>query len=216
MINNGQYEAVVMGVSAGGLKALEAVLPMLPAEYPLPIIIVQHRIKEKGGFFCRFLGEISALNVIEAEDKTTITPGSIFIAPPEYHLQVESDRTLSLSLEGPVNWSRPSIDVLFETAAEVYRDRLVGVVLTGANDDGSRGLAIIKQFGGLAVIQDPDEAVSTRMPTAAIEATDGGDYVLSLEGIGKLLAEICGLEAVIPTGFAAAKIVQTEEGGSHG
>jgi len=185
------YEAVVMGVSAGGLEALETVLPMLPADYALPVMIVQHRTRANDDLFCRFLDGLCALSVIEAEEKMPAQAGRIYIAPPDYHLQVETDRTLSLSVDPPVNWSRPSVDVLFETAVEAYRDRLVGVVMTGANKDGSMGLARIKRFGGLAVVQDPETAAAPQMPLGAIAAA-GPDHVLSLAGIGRLLAGLKG------------------------
>ncbi len=162
---------------------------MLPAEYPLSILIVQHRSKAKSDFLCRFFDGLCALQVVEAEEKSPIQPGIVYFAPPNYHMLVEMDRTLSLSIDPPVNWSRPSVDVLFESAAEAYRNELVGVVLTGSNKDGSRGLSRIKRFGGLTVIQEPKKAEASRMPLEAISAVPA-DHILTLEAIGRLLSEI--------------------------
>jgi two-component system chemotaxis response regulator CheB len=124
--------------------------------------------------------------VREAEDKDRLAPGSVYLAPPDYHTLVEADGTLALSTEGHVRHARPSIDVLFRSAAEAYRERCVGVVLTGANDDGADGLARIKELGGVAVVQDPRTAERREMPAAAIEATHA-DIVLPLEEIGAFL-----------------------------
>jgi len=189
MVTDKGYNAVVIGVSTGGLHALETLLPLLPADYDLPVIVVQHRVKRNNNFLCRFLDELCPLSVVAAEEKMAIMAGQVYIAPPNYHLLIEADRSLSLSVDPLVNWSRPSIDVLFETAAEVYRGGLVGVVLTGANKDGSKGLARIKQLGGLAVIQDPQTAEALEMPQAAID-TVGGDHILPLAEIGQLLASL--------------------------
>ncbi len=183
------YAAVVIGVSSGGMRALEVILPLLPADYGLPVMVVQHRDKNSSSFICRFLNDLCRLSVVEAEEKMVVQAGHIYIAPPNYHLQVEMDHSLSLSVDPLVNWSRPSVDVLFETAAEAYRDKLVGVVLTGANSDGSRGLVRVKQLGGLVVIQNPETAEATQMPQAAIDAV-GGDKILSLDEIGTYLASL--------------------------
>lgn len=186
-----RFEAVVMGTSTGGLKALEVLLRALPADYPLPIIIVQHRSRKSDEFLQTYFNDLCALHVVEAEEKTKLCQGVVYLAPPDYHLQVEMDRTLSLSVDAPVQWSRPSVDVLFETAAEAFRDKLVGVIMTGANTDGSQGLSTIKQYGGLAVVQSPESATASEMPMAALKATDV-DYVLSLEDIGRLVAGLKG------------------------
>ncbi|MFH2131810.1 MAG: chemotaxis protein CheB [bacterium] len=191
-----RYEAVVMGVSTGGLKALETVLRQLTGEFSLPVMIVQHRIAHSDDFLCRFLAGVCPLKVMEAEEKSRVKNGHVYIAPPDYHLQVEMDRTLSLSVDPPVNYSRPSVDVLFQTAAEVFQDRLVGVILTGANRDGSLGLAEIKRFGGLAVVQDPDTALAPEMPRSAIK-TACVDHVLALEDIGRFLAQLDGSDTTI-------------------
>ena len=171
------------------MEALKIILPMLPAEYPLSVMIVQHRSKAKDDFLCRFFNDLCALPVIEAEEKIPIQSGKVYLAPPNYHMHVEMDRTLSLSVDPPVNWSRPSIDVLFETAAEAYQNRLVGIILTGANKDGSQGLSRIKQFGGLAIIQEPKMAIAPQMPLEAMSAVIA-DHVLTLEAIGRFLAKL--------------------------
>ncbi len=183
------YSAVVMGVSMGGLNALGTVLPVLSADYAMPVIIVQHRSSDRDEFLCRYLDALCALSVIEAEEKMLVQTGCIYIAPPNYHVQVEMDYTFSLSVDPLVHYSRPSVDVLFETAAEAYRDKLVGVVLTGANSDGAAGLARIKELGGLTVIQDPETATAPEMPRAAMAAVQG-DHILPLEAIGAFLVAI--------------------------
>lgn len=183
------YAAVVIGVSSGGFYALETILPLLPEEYGLAVIVVQYRARDSGEFMPRYLNGLCLLPVLEAGDKMAIQPGLIYIAPPDYHLRVELDKSLSLSIGPRVNWSRPSVDVLFETAAEAYRATLVGVVLTGANYDGSLGMAMIKGLGGLTVIQDPRTAEMPQMPQGAIDAV-GGDLVLSLSEIGEFLATL--------------------------
>lgn len=186
---NLRYEAIVVGVSAGGMEALCTILPSLPANFSCPVIIVQHMHPESGGYLPTILNKKCQTTVKEADEKEQIGPGVIYIAPPNYHLLIEKDRTFSLSLEEPVNFSRPSIDVLFESAADAYRERLVGVILTGANKDGSRGLKRIKEMGGLAIVQDPLTAEIDSMPRAAISAVNV-DYVLPLDQIGPFLVKI--------------------------
>lgn len=179
-------EAIVIGVSAGGLKALSAILPGLPRDYPLPIMICIHLPPGKKSIVAELFDEKCALDVREAEDKEPIQPGTAYFAPPDYHLMVEPDRRLSLSSEEPVLFSRPSINVLFETAADAYGPGLLGVVLTGANNDGADGLRAIMLAGGAAVIEDPADAYQAAMPQAAIEACPGA-LVLSLEDMASYL-----------------------------
>ncbi len=161
-------KAVVIGTSAGGLYALKKLLPALPSGYPCPLMIVQHMSPYSDNYMVRMLNEKSAITVKEADEKEPVVAGTAYIAPPDYHLLVESDLTLSLSMEEKVNYSRPSIDVLFETAADAYGPHLMGVVLTGANADGSEGLAYIHKKGGFTVVQQPGDAESPAMPEAAI------------------------------------------------
>ena len=183
-----KYEAIVIGVSAGGMNALSAVLPILPDDFSLPIIIVQHMDPNSRDYLSDHLNRKCNIQVKEAEDKEKIMNGVAYIAPANYHLLVEEDRTLSLSVDDLVNYSRPSIDVMFETAADVYEKGLIGVILTGANADGSKGLTRIKALGGLVIVQDPATAQVDYMPKAAIASTRV-DHILALEEIARLLTK---------------------------
>lgn len=184
-----QYEAVVIGVSAGGLKALRLLLGALPADFPAPVIIVQHRMATVDNYLVTYLDSCSPLKVREAEDKEPITAGRVYIAPADYHLLVEKDRTFSLSLDELVSFSRPSIDVLFETAADVYRQGLIGIILTGANADGSMGIQKIKAMGGVTIAQHPDSAEVKIMPLAAI-ATKAVDFILTLPDMPSFITNL--------------------------
>ncbi|NQU64525.1 MAG: chemotaxis protein CheB [SAR324 cluster bacterium] len=184
-----RFETVVMGVSAGGFNALQTILPALESPFALSVMIVQHLWRTSDGYVLQRLSKISTVTVKEAEEKERLEPGTIYLAPPNYHLLVEKDKTLSLSVDGRVNYSRPSVDVLFESAADVFGPRLIGVVLTGANKDGSQGLKAIKEAGGLAIVQDPATAEVGIMPQAALDFVKV-DYVLPLEKIGPFLVEI--------------------------
>jgi two-component system, chemotaxis family, protein-glutamate methylesterase/glutaminase len=184
-----KYEAIVIGASSGGLNALKMVLRGLPADFPVPVIVVQHIGHSPDNYWIRALNNLCALTVKEADEKDEIEPGYVYTAPAGYHLLIESDRTFSLSTDERVNYARPSIDVLFESAARVYKNKLIGIVLTGANNDGAKGLKKIKKEGGLAIVQDPESAESPSMPRAALKATPV-DHVLPLEKITELLPEI--------------------------
>jgi two-component system, chemotaxis family, protein-glutamate methylesterase/glutaminase len=184
-----QYEAVVIGVSAGGWQALQGLLSSLRNDFPVPILIVQHEAPSADGFLAKHLDHQCELDVKLAEEKEQVRPGHIYLAPPGYHLLVERDRTLSLSVDEPVNYARPSIDVLFETASDAFGATLVGIILTGANTDGSLGLKRIKQAGGLAIVQDPATAAVDSMPKAACQQANP-DFVVSLEAMGPLLNEL--------------------------
>jgi len=177
---------VVIGASWGGLRAVGAVLEGLGDESPAAIVVAQHRGPSSGERLVQLLQRQTALPVREAEDKDELVPGSVYLAPPDYHTLIESDGTIALSTEEHVRHARPSIDVLFRSAAEAYRERCVGVVLTGANEDGADGLALIKTLGGVAIVQDPRTAERREMPSAAIEATNA-DVVLPLAEIGLFL-----------------------------
>lgn len=183
------FEAIVIGVSAGGMDALCTILPALPATFTSSIVIVQHMHPQSGGYLAQILNAKCQIPVKEAEEKETIEPGTVYIAPPNYHLMIEADKTFSLSIDGPVNYARPSIDVLFDTAAEVYGDYLVGVVLTGANKDGSLGLKRIKELGGYTIVQDPVTAEIDSMPKGAIAAVEV-DHIIPLDRIGPFLADL--------------------------
>lgn len=183
------YEAIVIGVSSGGMNALKIIFSALPADFSMPIIIVLHVGALSDSLWIPLLNEKSNLHVKEADEKEKIEKGIIYIAPPNYHLLIEKDRTFSLTIDERVNFARPSIDVLFESAAEAYRNKLIGIVLTGANNDGTNGIIRIKECGGLAIIQDPKTAESPYMPKSAIDAIEA-DYILALEEIVELLIKI--------------------------
>jgi two-component system chemotaxis response regulator CheB len=180
------YELLVIGASWGGLRAVGTVLAGLGDDSPAAIVVAQHRGPSSGERLAQLLQRQTVLPVREAEDKDELAAGSVYLAPPDYHTLIESDGTIALSTDEYVRHARPSIDVLFRSAAEAYRERCVGVVLTGANEDGAEGLALIKQLGGVAVVQDPRAAERREMPSAAIEATNA-DLVLPLEEIGLFL-----------------------------
>jgi two-component system chemotaxis response regulator CheB len=162
-------QAVVIGASAGALGALSEILPALPGDYPLPIMIVVHLPPEKESLLADIMSTKCKMNVREAEDKESITAGTIYFAPPDYHLLVEKDKFLSLSNEEPVLFSRPSIDILFESAAACYGENLIGIILTGANNDGAKGLRAVSEAGGLAIVQHPALAAASAMPRAALD-----------------------------------------------
>ncbi|AKK00667.1 MULTISPECIES: chemotaxis protein CheB [Pseudomonas] len=183
-------EAIVVGASAGGVEALLKVFGHLRKGFGLPILVVLHLPDERDSQLAQVFGHRLAVPVEEARDKQDIVPGTLYVATPGYHLSVEADRSLSLSLEAPVHHSRPSIDVLFESAADVYGRHLLAVVLTGANSDGAKGLAKVRELGGYTVVQDPREAQVATMPEAAL-ALHEPDHILTLQAIGQLLA---GLE----------------------
>ena len=182
------FEIVVVGTSTGGLKALQILLAGLPEEFPLPIAIVQHRGKGSESGLCDFLRKGSNLTVTEPEDKEPVLPGHVYLAPRDYHLLVENG-SFALSTDWPVAYARPSIDVLFESAADDYAERAIGVILTGANQDGSRGLAKIKAQGGVTLVEDPASATCREMPQAAISQTNV-DWVLPLEQIAPRLEKL--------------------------
>ncbi len=187
------YKAVVIGTSAGGMEALGLILAKLPGNFPVPILVVQHLSPNSDGYMARRFNELYRLRVKEVEEKEKAMPGTMYIGPANYHLLVEMDETLSLTIGRKVNYARPSVDVLFETAADTYGHQLIGVILTGANSDGSNGLKVIKAYGGLAIVQDPSTAVADSMPKAAIKKTNV-DYVLSVKDIAKKLMELVGCD----------------------
>ena len=180
--------AVVIGASAGALDALSALLPMLPRDYPMPLFAVVHLPPDKKSMIASLLAAKCQIAVQEAEDKEVIHSGRAYFAPPDYHLLVEADNRLSLSSEEPVLFSRPSIDVLFESAADVYGAGLVGIILTGANSDGASGLKAVMAAGGTGLVQRPDRAYSEAMPQAAVAACPNARS-MSIEEIGAYLLE---------------------------
>ena len=184
-----KIKAIVVGASAGGLVALKELLPALPGTFSWPVLVVQHMSPHSDNYMTRMLNDLSQLTIKEADEKEPILPGTVYIAPPDYHLLVEADFTLSLSMEEKVNYSRPSIDVLFETAADVYGPHLMGIVLTGASADGANGLLAVKKKGGFTIVQHPDDAESPTMPKAAIERASP-HKILSLDKIIALLLQV--------------------------
>ncbi|HEY0081405.1 MAG TPA: chemotaxis protein CheB [Pyrinomonadaceae bacterium] len=182
-----KFEIIVVGTSYGGLAALQTVLPALAPDFGMPVVVVQHRGKDSDNL-CEFLQRHSALPLSEPNDKEAIAPGRVYLAPRDYHLLIERDG-FALSTEAPVGYARPSVNVLFESAADVYQGHVVGVVLTGANTDGARGLAKIKSYGGLCVVEDPASAESSGMPQAAIAATTV-DAILPISEIAPFLNQL--------------------------
>ena len=183
------YDLVVVGASWGGLQALGRVLSDLPDDFDLPIVIAQHRHPDSlEGTLAQLLQRRTDRLVLEAEDKLMIERRRVYVAPADYHLLVEGS-TFALSVEDRVRYARPSIDVLFESAADAFREGVIGIILTGANDDGARGLARIKELGGVALIQDPAAATRRAMPEAAI-ATTAADAILPLEEIGAFVYDL--------------------------
>jgi two-component system chemotaxis response regulator CheB len=182
-------QAIVMGGSAGALDVLNQILPALPASFLIPIALVLHVHPTKPSYLARVLETRCALAVKEAEDKEPITPGTLYVAPPNYHLLMERRGCFSLSVDDPVLFSRPAIDVLFESAADAFGPALAGVLLTGGSADGARGLAEIKRKGGLTVVQAPSTASVPTMPEAALRLT-AIDHVLPPVEIGQLLARL--------------------------
>ena len=181
---------MTIGASAGGMAALGKLLSMFPGTFPLSVIVVQHLHPLEGGYLPEFLNRKCSLPVEGVEDKTPILKGHVYIAPANYHLLVERDERFSLSIDARVNYSRPSIDVLFESAARVWGSGLIGIILTGANQDGTFGLRRIKECGGLTIAQDPGTAETPFMPKAAIDA-GVVDRVMTLEEMGGFLIVDC-------------------------
>nr|WP_290221232.1 chemotaxis protein CheB [Trichocoleus desertorum] len=184
------FELVVVGTSLGGLSALEILLKGLPSNFPAAVAIVQHRHKDSNIGLSEFLQSCSLLPLQDAADKAAIVPGHVYLAPADYHLLVESAGWFALSTDMPVSYARPSIDVLFESAADAYGHHTIGIILTGSGGDGSQGLARIKARGGLAIVQDPQTAESQMMPKAAI-ATTAVDWILPLADIAPRLIHLC-------------------------
>lgn len=181
-------EIVVIGASAGGVQALGVVLAALPAGFPTAIAVVQHRGKDSDEQLVEMLQKHTSLPVSEPEDKQEIQGGQVCVAPAGYHLLIEKG-CYALSTEAPLWYARPSIDLLFESAAHAYGPEALGMILTGANQDGAAGLAAIKAAGGIVVVQDPASAEHREMPEAAIAATPV-DAILPLKEIGPYLERV--------------------------
>jgi len=182
-------QAVVIGASAGGVQALQDVLRCFPRGFPAPVLVVQHIPRDRPSGIPALLAGACALPVAEAEDKEPLCAGVVLFAPPDYHLLVEDRLTVSLSRDEPVLYSRPAIDPLFESAAEVFGDGLLAILLTGASSDGSAGVAAVRREGGTVWIQDPAEAVAPVMPASAI-AHAGADAIVTLGDLCRRLGNL--------------------------
>ena len=192
-MSRGSHDLVAMGASWGGLEVLRTILGALPGDLGAAVVVAQHRAADSPANGLRdLLAAVTRLRVVEAGDKDPLRPGTVFVAATDYHLLVD-EGSLALSTDEPVLYARPSIDVLLESAAESYRDRCVGIVLTGANDDGARGLARVRELGGTAIVQDPASAARAEMPSAAIAAVPDAT-VAEPAAIARLVAELCGAQ----------------------
>ncbi len=181
--------AVVIGGSAGAVQALLRILPTLPADYPAPVMVVVHIPADRDNALVPLLRDRCRMTVKEAEDKEPALPGVIYFAPSDYHLLAETDRTLSLSSDEPVNMSRPAIDVLFESAADAFGPALTAVVLTGANSDGAHGAKAVVAAGGVVVVEDPAGAYASAMPAAALQACPAATP-MNLDAIAAYLSRL--------------------------
>ena len=183
------FDAIVMGASAGGVEALSQILPKLPKRMRASVFVVVHITRERPSMLAELYAGRCTVRVQEAHDKDEVEPGTVYFAPPDYHLLIDRGPSIALSVDDAVLFSRPSIDVLFESAADIYRGRLLGIVLSGANDDGARGLRAIHDAGGVAIVQDPAEAKSPRMPAEALRRCPGA-HVLDAASIAKLFSTL--------------------------
>jgi two-component system chemotaxis response regulator CheB len=182
----GWIDAVAIGASAGGVEALSVLLPKLPAKMDAPVFMAVHLPRERPSLLVEIFEANCALRLREAQDKEQVQRGVLYFAPPDYHLLIDAGPQLALSIDPPVNFSRPSIDVLFESAADVYGQRLLGILLSGANEDGTEGLACIRRRGGLTAVQQPASALAPRMIESAL-SRGAVDLVLSLDEIAQML-----------------------------
>jgi len=189
MVRSQGFKAIVIGVSTGGVETLKQLLGALPKDFSLPLIIVMHISPGSGTGMAELLDETCNIHVKEADEQELPVGGTVYLAPADYHLMVEPDRRLGLSTDPPINYARPSVDVLFETAAEAFGNGLIGVILTGAGTDGSRGLKRIKEMGGVTVVQNPEDAAANSMPSNAIMAVTP-DYILALADLPQLFINL--------------------------
>jgi two-component system chemotaxis response regulator CheB len=188
-VSRSTIKAVAIGASAGAVQALQAILPRLPADYPLPVLVVVHVPPDRANMLVPLLQAKCEMAVREAEDKEPVVPGVIYFAPSDYHLLVETDGSLALSTDEWVNFSRPSIDVLFESAADAYGSALAGVILTGANHDGAAGLKAVVDAGGVAIVEQPAGAYASAMPEAALKACPSA-MTMNLDAIALYLSSL--------------------------
>lgn len=184
-----QYQAIVIGTSAGGLNALKVIFSALSKDFSIPILVVQHISSHSDNYMTKYLNKLCKLNVKEADDKEIIKSGNIYFSPPNFHMMIEDDKSISFSVDDKVNFARPSIDVLFETAVYAYCPELIGIILTGANNDGAKSLKLIIDNGGLAIVQNPNTAEVNTMPQEAIKISKTKN-ILELKEIAVLLNKI--------------------------
>jgi two-component system chemotaxis response regulator CheB len=182
----GKVDAIVIGASAGGIDALSVLLPALPGDIRTPVFVVLHLPRDQPSLLVEIFQPKCALPIREAEDKEPVEAGTVYFAPPDYHLLVDTGPQLALSADEPVHYSRPSIDVLFESAADCYGARLLGIVLTGANEDGAAGAAAVRRAGGVTLVQQPESAQVPLMPASALKLA-APTHVLTLAAMAKLL-----------------------------
>ncbi|MFZ5351589.1 MAG: chemotaxis protein CheB [Bacillota bacterium] len=187
-----KYQAIVIGTSTRGMAAPKEILAPLPVGFPMPILIVQHLRPHVDSYLAKYLDDLSRIKVKEADEKEEAAAGHSYVSPSNYHMLIEEGGYISFSVDEYVKFARPSVDVLFETAADVYKDCLIGIILTVANGDGSKGLRRIKQKGGIAIVEDLSTAEAGAMPQATIKAVQV-DYILSLRQIPGKLIEIVGV-----------------------
>jgi two-component system chemotaxis response regulator CheB len=182
----GRIDAVVIGASAGGIEALTILLPALSRGLRPPVFVVLHLPRERPSMLAEIFAQKCAVPVREAEDKEMVTSGTVYFAPSDYHLLVDQGPQLALSADEPVHHSRPSVDVLFESAADIYKNRLLGIILTGANEDGASGLAAVHDAGGVTIVQRPDTARAPHMALSALKLRPA-DWVVTLDEIAGML-----------------------------
>ena len=182
-------KAIVIGASFGGMEAIQTILTALPSGFKVPVCIVLHIGTNNICHYLVMLNKHTGFKVKEAEEKEKLAGGTVYFAPPNYHLQLENDCTISLSTDQKINFSRPAIDVLFETASWAYKDKLLGILLTGSNSDGAEGLKAIKKYGGTTIVQNPETANAGKMPGAAIKK-ETPSFILDLEDIAGKIVEL--------------------------
>ena len=188
--SSGRFDVVVVGVSAGGVDLLLEQLPRLPADFPVPIVVCLHAAAGTTAELAALLDERAGIRVEEAADKAPLQPAHVYLAPGGYHLLLEGDGAFGLSVDEPVRFARPSVDVLFDSAAHAYRQRVLAIVLTGANDDGAQGVRRVKEAGGTVVVQDPATALAADMPRAALAAVKP-DHCVAPAQLPALLLRLC-------------------------
>lgn len=191
-----RFRAIVLGVSTGGVDALKRLLSPLSEDFPLPLLVVIHMGADSGDGLARLLNELMPIEVKEADEGEIIRPGTVYLAPANYHLLLEPNGQLALSTDPLVNFARPSIDVLFESAAVSFGPALIGVILTGAANDGALGLARIQEWGGYTIVQNPQDALMDSMPNSALELMQP-DQVVSLSELPALLVQLAGHKTLL-------------------